>query len=171
MHLPLPPTSRAADRPAGGASPIADTEVVLAYARMLQREALGGSRQPWLRDKNIGYLGGAGDGVEEALFCQAATELGANVARISPFPEAVLAKPDVQLTARLIGRLYDAVDWPSAPTELLQRVRSAAGIPIYDGLATARHPTARLAGLLDGESSIADRRRFVVQAMLIATII
>ena len=171
MHLPHPPTSRAADRPAGGATPTADTEVVLAYARMLQREALGGSRQPWLRGKNVGFLSGAGAGAEETLFCQAAAELGAKVARISPFPEQVPATPDLQLTARLIGRLYDAVDWPNAPTELLPRVRSAAGIPIYDGLATARHPSARLAGLLDAESSLADRRRFIVQAMLIATII
>jgi ornithine carbamoyltransferase len=54
---------------------------------------------------------------------------------------------------------------------VLQQVRSAAGIPIYDGLTAASHPTARLAGLLGVETPIADRRRFVVQAVLLATII
>jgi len=138
---------------------------------MLQHEALAGSVQPWLRGKNIGLFGPADDGAESALFRRAAAELGAQVAQLRPFPEGALASPEVQLTARLIGRLYDAVDWPDAPAELLQRVRSTAGIPIYDGLADARHPTAQLAGLLGTDTPIADRRRFVLQAVLLATII
>ena len=160
---------RAADT--GAVLSLADSALVLARARMLQREALSGSLQPWLRGKNIGLFGPANDGMEDALFRRAATELGAQVAQIQPFPEGAPASADVQLTARLIGRLYDAVDWPDAPADLLQRMRSTAGIPIYDGLAAARHPTAQLAGLLGSDASIADRRRFVLQAVLLTTII
>ena len=93
------------------------------------------------------------------------------VAQIRPCTEGAPASAEFQLTARLIGRLYDAVDWPDAPADLLEQVRASAGIPIYDGLATAHHPTADLAGLLDAESSLADRRRFVLQAVLLATMI
>jgi len=58
-----------------------------------------------------------------------------------------------------------------APSDLLQQLRSAAGVPIYDGLAAATHSTAGLAELLGTETPPADRRRYVVQAVLLATII
>ena len=93
------------------------------------------------------------------------------VAQIRPFAAGAPESAEVQLTARLIGRLYDAVDWPDAPADLLERVRATAGIPIYDGLAAAGHPTAQLAALLGTESSMADRRRFILQAVLLVTII
>jgi len=171
MHLRRPPTSRTADDPARVFPPIADTAVVLAYARMLERERSSGSQHTWLRGKNIGSLAGPGNGADEALFRQAATELGARVTPLRPLPEAGLAATEIQVTARLIGRLYDAVDWPGASSELLQRIRLAAGIPIYDGLAATRHPTARLAGLLGPDAALIDRRRFVLQAVLLATMI
>jgi ornithine carbamoyltransferase len=171
MHLRRPPTSSLTDDPARQSPLIADTAVVLAYARMLEREGSSGSVHPWLRGKNIGSLAGAGNGTDEALFRQAATELGAQVTPIRPFSEGGLEAAEIQETARLIGRLYDAVDWPGASSELLQRIRSTAGIPIYDGLAAARHPTARLAGLLGPDAAWVDRRRFVLQAVLLATMI
>jgi len=171
MHLGRPPTSRTADDPAGASPPIADTAVVLAYARILEREESTGTRHAWLRGKNIGSLASPGNGADETLFRQAATELGARVTPLRPLPEDGLAAIEIQVTARLIGRLYDAVDWPGASSELLQRIRSTAGIPIYDGLAAARHPTARLAELLRPDAAFADRRRFVLQAVLLATMI
>lgn len=171
MHLRRPPTPSPTDDPASVSPLIADTAVVLAYARMLERERLSGTLHPWLRGKNIGSLAGKGNGTDQALFSQAATELGAQVTPIRPFSEGGLAASEIQVTARLIGRLYDAVDWPGASSELLQRIRSTAGIPIYDGLAAARHPTARLAGLLGPDTALFDRRRFVLQAVLLATMI
>jgi len=151
-------------------SDTADPAVLLGYARMLEREARTGHRQPWLRSKNIGVFGNADGGEENALFRRAATELGATVAQVRPFSEGTLTT-DVENTARLIGRLYDAIELLHAPADLLRRIRAAAGIPVYDGLAAANHPTARLANLLGGEVPIADRRRFVLQAVLLATII
>jgi len=46
----------------GGAPPGPEPAVVLAHARMLQRETLAGRRQPWLRGKNIAIVGSAEDG-------------------------------------------------------------------------------------------------------------
>jgi ornithine carbamoyltransferase len=172
MHPPRPTTPRTADEAASGMpAPIPDPAVLLAYARMMQREAQSGSRQPWLRGKNIGIFGVGGEGADTMLLRRAATELGAKVAQVRPFADGPQATAEIELTARLIGRLYDAVDWRGAQEDLLQQVRSVAGIPIYDGLAAASHPTAQLAGLLGVEMPIADRRRFVVQAVLVATII
>ncbi|MEO6743023.1 MAG: ornithine carbamoyltransferase, partial [Caldimonas sp.] len=130
--------------------------MLLAYARVLQREMLVGSRQPWLRGKNIAMVGTAGDVEAGALFRRAAVELGAKVAQVCPFPEGTPPTfVEVLQIARLIGRLYDAIEWPHAPADLLERFHAAAGIPVYAGLTAADHPTARLVNLLDAASSVA----------------
>lgn len=154
-----------------GSLPPPDSAVVLAYARMLQREALAGSVQPWLRGKNIGLLGELDRDPAADLFRRAANELGAKIAHVRPFVPGTQAPADLKETARMLGRLYDAVDWPGPSAAVLQEVRAAAGIPVYDGLAGPDHPTARLAQLLGAEASAADRRRFVLQAVLLATIV
>jgi len=171
LFQPIGSDTAGAALPAAAVSPVPDGAVLLAYARMLQREALMGSRQPWLLGKNIGLFGDAGPADEVALFRRSATELGANVAEVRPFDGDTLTADKVRPIARLISRLYDAVEWPGAPAGLLQQIRSVAGIPVYDGLAAAAHPTARLADLLGSEASPDDRRRVVVQAVLLATII
>jgi ornithine carbamoyltransferase len=45
-----------------------------------------------------------------------------------------------------------------------------SGVPVYDGLASAGHPTARLAGLIGGEETPARLRRLVLQTVLLSTL-
>jgi len=79
--------------------------VILAYARILQREAIAGNSQPWLLGKHIGLFSVAGHGEESMLLRRAATELGAKLAQVRPFAAGMLEGIDVQNMARLIGRL------------------------------------------------------------------
>ena len=162
-----------ADRPwPGTALPAADSAVLLAHAREMQRETLTDSRQPWLRGKHIALVCNPDEDEPAALFSRAATELGAHVAQVHPFHDGTPTTFfEVQHIARLIGQLYDAIEWPHASSHLIEQLRAEAGIPVYDGLAAADHPTAQLADLLDAASPIGDRRRFVVQAVLLATIV
>jgi ornithine carbamoyltransferase len=160
-----------ATRLGAGMLPPADSAVVLAYARMLQREARAGACQPWLRGKNIGMLGEPDSDPAAELFRRAAHELGAKVAQVRPFVPGLHAPADLLHTAHLLGRLYDAIEWPGASAGVLNEVQAAAGIPVYDGLGAPSHPTARLVPLLGGDASRADQRRFVLQAVLLATII
>ena len=46
--------------------------------------------------------------------------------------------------------------------------RATGSPPVYDGLASARHATAKLVGLLEGEASADDKRRAILQAVLLA---
>lgn len=50
---------------------------------------------------------------------------------------------------------------------LVQQVGDEAGVPVSNGLASADHPTAQLASQLDGDAPRADKRRFLLQAMLL----
>ncbi len=147
-----------------------DVTAVLTNARTLQRAAEAGETQPLLRGKNLGLLCEAdGDG-EAALFRRAAVELGAHVAHIRPSLSELSTPQEVQHTARMLGRLYDAVECQGMAPALVRQVGNEAGVPVYDGIASQDHPTAKLAELLGSDTSPADNRRFVLQAVLLSTI-
>jgi ornithine carbamoyltransferase len=147
-----------------------DLNTVLANARSLQRAARAGTTQPLLRGKNFGLLCVADDNQDAALFRQAAVELGAHVAYIRSDGSKLSTPQEVQRTARLLGRLYDAVECQGMNAALVQRLGDDAGVPVYDGIASNTHPTAYLADLLGKEMSRADNRRFVLQAVLLSTL-
>jgi ornithine carbamoyltransferase len=146
-----------------------DVSTVLASARTLRRAALAGATQPLLRGKNFALLCEADD-TEAALFRDAAAELGAHVAQIRPSLSELSTSNDVQHTARMLGRLYDALECQGMPASLVRQVGAGAGVPVYDGIALPGHPTARLAEQLDGDDAPADKRRYVLQAVLLGTL-
>ncbi|HET7866763.1 MAG TPA: ornithine carbamoyltransferase [Burkholderiaceae bacterium] len=147
-----------------------DQGAVLACASMLQQSMQAGTAQPLLRGKHIGLLCGGADPADAALFRQAVLELGARLAQIQSGLTLQSPREEVQHTARMLGWLYDAVECQGVAPPLVQQVGSQAGVPVYDGLASPGHPTARLAELMAGDASPADKRRFVLQAMLLSTI-
>jgi ornithine carbamoyltransferase len=151
--------------------PQGDASVLLAQARALQRAALAGQTQPLLRGKNLGLLCATDDkAADAALFRHAATVLGAHVAQIPASLSHTSTPQEVQHTARMLGRLYDAVECQGMPGALVQQVAQAVDMPVFEGLASLAHPAAALAEQLDLASSASDRRMFVVQAVLLGTL-
>jgi ornithine carbamoyltransferase len=142
---------------------------VLANARALQRAAQSGATRPLLRGKNFGMLCEANDG-DAALFRSAAVELGGHVSHIRPSLTDLSTSDEVRTTARMLGRLYDAIECHGMSPTLVQQVGECAGVPVYEGIASPNHPTAHLAELLDAQSSPSDNRRFVLQAVLLSTV-
>jgi len=147
-----------------------DLNAILAAARTLQRAAQAGAVQPLLRGKNLGLLCESQEAEDAALFRRAATELGARVSHIRPTLSDSSTPQEVQHTARMLGRLYDAVECQGMASSLVQRVGAEAGVPIYDGVASPQHPTAKLAEQLGGDTPVTDNRRFVLQAVLLNAI-
>jgi ornithine carbamoyltransferase len=146
-----------------------DQNAVLTSARALQRAALAGATQPLLRGKNLGFLCDSDDG-EADLFRRAATELGAHVAHIRPSLSDLSTPAEVRHTARMLGRLYDAVACQGMAPALVRQLGDSAGVPVYDDIASPRHPSAALASQLGGDASDADNRRYILQAMLLTSL-
>ncbi|MEO8921769.1 MAG: ornithine carbamoyltransferase [Caldimonas sp.] len=146
-----------------------EVDFVLGNARML-RKAGGEFAHRLLRGKNLGLLCESADGVDATRFRRAAVELGARVAHIRPdFSEA--SAPEVlQQTARMLGRLYDAIECQGLPSSLVQKIEQEAGVPVFDGVACANHATARLATMLGSEVSPDEGRQAVLQAVLVGLI-
>lgn len=143
---------------------------LLSRARILQRAALGGTTRLLLRGKNLGLLCETPPDEAQVLFRRAAEELGAHVAVMRSSLSVASSPQEVQHTARMLGRLYEAVECQGLDPVLVQRIAEHAGIPVFEGAAMKDHPADRLAELLGDTTPQADNRRFVLQAMLLEAI-
>jgi ornithine carbamoyltransferase len=146
-----------------------DVPALLRQARTLLRVAGTDSARTLLRGKNVGLLCDSPDTASAMLFREAATQLGAQVAHVKPDLSPSSTPQEVQHTARMLGRLYDALECQGMPAALIEQLGRAAGVPVYDGIALPGHSTAPLAYTLGMPSAI-DARRCMVQAILLSTI-
>ena len=166
MDLIAQPDNPSAEK----AFPAADLGAVLARALALARAAKDGPPAPVLRGKNIGLVGAAPGRADTELLELAATELGAKVAHVRPGWSAMSSPSEVADTARVLGRLYDAIDISGSPAALVRQVRLGAGVPVFNSLGSPDHAAAQLAGDLAGEASASDAWRYVVQAVLLTAL-
>ena len=146
-----------------------DAATLRAEAERLQRDAAAGVLTPMLRGKRIALLCERATDADAVLFERAATELGAQVSHIRP---SLLEGPsalETAHTARLLGRLYDAVECQGVAAERVQLLRDAAGVPVFDGLAVAAHLAAQFVDADGpGTAPTADEQHFRLQALLLA---
>jgi ornithine carbamoyltransferase len=149
-----------------------EATALVALARSLHAASLAGLAPGALRGKNLAVLcdtAGADDDAP-ALFRRAAVRLGARVARLRPSVSILGMPRDLQHTAALLGRLYDALDCIGMPAELVRELGAAAGVPVFEAASSSRHPTARLAERLRDDSTLDDARCAVMQAVLVSAL-
>jgi ornithine carbamoyltransferase len=138
-------------------------ERVLAQAELLRAAMRGGTAGTLLRGRHLGLLCNDVDQPAARLFHIAAEGLGARVSDIAPLqPDPAGGHAG---TARLLGRLYDAIECQGLEAAVVAELRTRAGIPVFAGLATDAHPSAWLASRLAGPDP--ERRRLVLQAVLV----
>ena len=145
-----------------------DSDVLLGNARLLQRAPE--PRQTLLRGKKLALLCESEEDPDAVLFREAAAGLGAHVSHIRPRLSDLRQPDDLQHTARMLGRLYDGIECQGLAHDLVELVGREAGVPVYDGLASERHPTARLAAMLGVAEPPARLRELVLQTVLLSTL-
>ncbi|HEY1392350.1 MAG TPA: hypothetical protein VFV25_03200 [Methylibium sp.] len=101
-----------------------------------------------LHGKYIAILSDDHASPEAAAFDRAASELGAQVAHVRATDPAARESRDPRDTAGLLGRLYDAIECQGMPPEQVQQIDRHAGVPVFNGIAGARHPLHVLADLM-----------------------
>ena len=123
----------------------ADARTLLTTARAL-KQAQG--RGLPLKGKHVAVLGDSRPGGETDVFTAAALGLGAQVTRILPNTLRLAAKGDRRDTARVLGRLYDAIECDGMGQAFMLELKGAAAIPVSNVLMPDRHPTRMLADLM-----------------------
>jgi ornithine carbamoyltransferase len=89
-----------------------------------------------------------------AAFEVAAFDQGAHVTYFDPTGSQVGHKESIEDTARVLGRIYDAIEFRGARQTDVEALAAHAGVPVYNGLTDEWHPTQMLADFLTmGEAS------------------
>jgi ornithine carbamoyltransferase len=159
-------------RPRLSAEPLSteDAGRLLRGAKLLQRGGLERSGGSLLKGKKLGLLCETDESEDAALFHRAATELGAHVASIRSGAPSFGGREDIASTARLLGRLYDAIECQGLAWALVEQLSADAGIPVFDGAACGGKPLFVLAQTMEGDEALLDKRRFLLQAFLVSVI-
>ena len=152
-----------------------ETAALLARANALRDARRAGTIRPALAGKNIGLLCGVGAGAGDIeLVTSAVAALGARVAHIGSELPSTSTSQLLQASARLLGRLYDAVICIGIEPTLVRRIGESAGIPVFDDFCTPEHPTAALADAWGSSSpdtvaaeSATERPSLLIQAVLL----
>ena len=145
----------------------AEAIALLNEARAMQLAARLGQPAELLRGKQLGLLRATGRRDETAVFLRAARALGARVAILQHGLCARTPAVEVRETARVLGRLYDAIECQGLGRRLVRRIEQAAGVPVFNGLGLPNHPSAAWLDRLPGPEADAEKRCFLVQARLL----
>jgi ornithine carbamoyltransferase len=125
-----------------------DLHYLLDLARDLKRAKYAGVEQQRLRGKNIALIFEKTSTRTRCAFEVAAYDEGAHVTYIDPTSSQIGHKESMKDTARVLGRMYDAIEYRGSAQENVETLAEYAGVPVFNGLTDEFHPTQMLADVL-----------------------
>jgi ornithine carbamoyltransferase len=114
----------------------------------LKKAKYSGTEQPKLIGKNIALIFEKGSTRTRAAFEVAAYDQGAHVTYLGPTGSQLGTKESMKDTARVLGRMYDGIEYRGFGQERVEELAKFAGVPVWNGLTNEFHPTQVLADLL-----------------------
>ncbi len=114
----------------------------------LKAAKYAGIEQPRLTGKNIALIFEKSSTRTRCAFETAAYDQGANVTYIGPSGSHIGDKETMKDTARVLGRMYDGIEYRGFGQERAEELAAHSGVPVWNGLTDAFHPTQVLADLL-----------------------
>lgn len=133
----------------------ADVQSLLAAARALRRAPAGSAP---LAGKHVAVLYRDPSSASAEVLTAAAAALGAKVTHVKT-SEALADPRDLQAMARMLGRLYDAVACDANDHSTLIALERDSGVPVFNGVAHAMHPTRLLADVMTMQEAIGDSQQ------------
>ena len=114
----------------------------------LKAAKYAGTEQPRLTGKNIALIFEKPSTRTRCAFEVAAHDQGAHVTYIGPSGSHIGYKETMKDTARVLGRMYDGIEYRGHGQERVEELAAYAGVPVWNGLTDEYHPTQILADLL-----------------------
>ncbi len=121
---------------------------LLDLARDLKRAKYARVEQQHLRGKEICLIFEKTSTRTRCSFEVACYDQGANVTYLDPAGSQIGHKESFKDTARVLGRMYDAIEYRGAAQQGLEQLAKYAGVPVYNGLTDEYHPTQMLADVM-----------------------
>ena len=114
----------------------------------LKAAKYGGYEQPRLKGKNIALIFEKTSTRTRCAFEVAAYDQGAHVTYLGPSGSQIGHKESMKDTARVLGRMYDGIEYRGFAQETIEILGQYAGVPVWNGLTDEFHPTQMLADVL-----------------------
>ncbi len=111
----------------------------------LKKAKYAGLEQQRLKGKNIGLIFEKASTRTRCAFEVAAYDQGAHVTYLGPSGSQMGTKESMKDTARVLGRMYDGIEYRGFGQEIVEELARYAGVPVWNGLTNEFHPTQVLA--------------------------
>ena len=121
---------------------------LLELASALKREKRDGRERRRLTGRNIALIFEKTSTRTRTAFEVAAYDQGANVTYLEPGGSQIGHKESMKDTARVLGRIYDGIEYRGFAQTTVETLAEYARVPVYNGLTDEYHPTQVLADLL-----------------------
>ena len=121
---------------------------LLDLSRDLKRAKYTGTEQARLTGKNIALIFEKSSTRTRCAFETAAFDQGAHITYLGPSGSHIGYKESVRDTARVLGRMYDGIEYRGFGQERVEQLAEYAGVPVWNGLTNEYHPTQILADFL-----------------------
>ncbi len=125
-----------------------EIEFLLAISRELKAARYAGTEQQRLKGKSIALIFEKTSTRTRIGFEVAAYDQGAHVTYLGPSGTQIGHKETMKDTARVLGRVYHAIEYRGFSQENVETLAAYSGVPVYNGLTDEFHPTQVLADLL-----------------------
>jgi ornithine carbamoyltransferase len=121
---------------------------LLDLAAELKIAKYAGSEQPRLQRKNIALIFEKTSTRTRCAFEVAAFDQGARVTYLDPTGSQIGHKESMEDTARVLGRMYDGIEYRGSSQDNVETLARYAGVPVWNGLTDEWHPTQTLCDTL-----------------------
>jgi len=129
----------------------AEIRYLLDLARDLKAAKKAGKEEQHLKGKNIALIFEKTSTRTRCAFEVAAHDQGAHVTYLGPTGSQIGIKETMKDTARVLGRMYDGIEYRGFGQAIVEELAKYAGVPVWNGLTNEFHPTQILADLLTME--------------------
>ena len=117
-------------------------------AAELKADAKSGREKQRLKGKKIALVFEKTSTRTRCAFEVAAYDQGAHVTYLGPDSSQIGQKESIKDTARVLGRMFDAIEYRGFGQDVVEQLGQFAGVPVYNGLSNEFHPTQMLADVL-----------------------
>jgi ornithine carbamoyltransferase len=114
----------------------------------LKADKKAGTEKQMLRGKNIALVFEKDSTRTRCAFEVGAYDQGAQVTYLGPTGSQMGKKESIADTARVLGRMYDGIQYRGFGQEIVEQMAKYAGVPVWNGLTNEFHPTQIIADLL-----------------------
>lgn len=122
-------------------------------SRQFKNLKLAGTPHRYLESKNIVLLFEKTSTRTRCSFEVAGHDLGMGVTYLEPGSSQMGKKESIADTARVLGRMFDGIEYRGFGQEIVEELAENAGVPVWNGLTTEFHPTQMIADMLTIEEN------------------